>query len=116
MTGGRGRGQQVIAGQRETCRVVGRIIGHLRRVDADADGAAYVQPTAGGRGAVHVPPTIARFDAAVSRARHRVERPRLVRMPAVYRAQGRTLDLTQETALMMVWIAGRLSARCPGKV
>lgn len=116
MAGGCSRGQQVIASESEARRVVGRVIGHLRRVDADADGAAHVQPTAGGRGTVHVPPTVARFDSAVSRARHRIERPRLVRMPAVYRAQGRTLDLAQETALMVMRIAGRLSARCPGKV
>lgn len=116
MTGGRSRGQQVIAGQRETRRVVGRVIGHLRRVNADADGAAHVQPSAGRCGTVHVPPTVARFNSAMGRAWHRVERPRLVRMPAVHRAQGRAFDLAQKTTLMMMRVAGRLGARRSGKI
>ena len=82
----------------------------------DADRAAYVQPSAGCRGPVNVPPTVARFDTAVCRARHRVERPRLVRMSAVHRAQGRSLDLSEQAALMMMRIAGRLGARCSRKV
>lgn len=86
-------------------------------MDTDADGATHVQPSAGSRGSVYIPPTIARFNAAMRRAWHRVERPRLVRMPAVHRAQCRTLHLSQKATLMMMMrISGRLCARRPGKI
>lgn len=113
--GGRG-GQQMIAGQGKAGRVVGRVVGHLGGVDTDADRSADVEPPAGCRGPVHVPPTVARFNPAVSRAGHRVERPRLVRVPAVNRAQRGSLHLTEQAALMMVRIAGRLGARRPREV
>ena len=113
--GGRG-GQQMIAGQGKAGRVVGRVVGHLGGVDTDADCSADVEPPAGCRGPVHVPPTVARFNPAVSRAGHRVERPRLVRVPAVNRAQRSSLHLTEQAALMMVRIAGRLGARRPREV
>lgn len=116
VAGGGRRGQQMIARQCQAGRIVGRVVGHLRGVNTDPDCAPDVQPSAGRRRSVNVPPTVARFDTAVRRARHRVERPRLVRMSAVHRAQGRSLDLTEQTALMMMRIAGWLRARRPRKV
>ena len=116
VAGGGRRGQQMITRQRQAGRVVGRVVGHLRGMHTDTDRTPDVQPSAGCRRSMNVPPTLARFYAAVRRAWHRVERPRLVRMSTVHRAQGRSFDLTKQAALMMMRISGRLCTRRPRKV
>lgn len=114
VAGGGGRREEVVAGQGQT-GVVGRVVGHLGGVDADAHGAADVEPAAGGR-SVHVPPAVAGLDAAVRGARHGVEGPGFVGVSAVDGAQGRALHFAENAALVVMWIAGGLGTGRAGEV
>lgn len=101
--------EQMVAGEGQARRVVGRVVSHLGGVHADAYGPADVEPASGRGGTVHVPPAVGGLDAAVRRPGHGVERPGLVGVPAVdgARAQSGALYLTEDAGLVVV-VGGRL--------
>ena len=109
--------EQVVAGQGEAGRVVGRVVGHLGGVHADADGAADVEPAASRGGAVHVPPAVGGLEAAVAGAGHGIEGPGLVGVAPVdaARAQGGALYLAKNASLVVV-VRGLLGAGRAGEV